>query len=127
MGQIMTNTACLLSRPTAEERVQALRWWPVDFDYDRKTWRLKLSGLFLAESAESPEEAYRLGRIALAGYCQVPLEYIPKRLGHSFVSMVGNCYRKHYADDVQRTEATFWGMLEEMETLIRAHYSASNK
>lgn len=106
-------------RPTAEERAIAQRYWPVDWHRERGCWRLKISGFWLAD-ADTPEEAFRLGRIALAAYAKVPHDHIPKHFTREFVHLIANCYRKSYADHSKRSEAKFWEMLQELEWEIRA-------
>lgn len=104
--------------PSEEQRIEAKRFWPTDWDKDRGVWRLKIAGFFLAD-ADTPEEAFRLGRLALASYMQLPPDQIPQRFTHDFVHMISQCYRSHYADHSKRSEARFWWMLEEMKILVR--------
>ena len=113
-------------RPTAEERAIAQRYWPVDWDKERCCWRMKISGFWLAD-ADTPEEAFRIGRLALAAYAKVPNEYIPKQFSRHFVHLIANCYRVSYADDKRKSEAKFWAMLQELEVLIRAWHMDGNK
>jgi hypothetical protein len=99
------------SSPDAETRIAAFRYWPVDYNTDTQQWRMKISGFFLAE-ADTPEEAFRLGRLAMAAYCKVKPEDIPERFSNDFVAFVSRLYRKYYTEP--RTEAKFWGFCEEL-------------
>lgn len=99
------------SSPDNETRIAAFRYWPVDWDKENNCWRCKISGFFLAE-ADSPEEAFRLGRLAMAAYAKVKLEDVPEQFSNDFVAFVSRLYRKHYTEP--KTEAKFWNFCEEL-------------
>ncbi len=114
------------SSPDNETRIAAYRYWPVDWDADSSVWRLKIAGFFLAESAESPEEAFRLGRLAMASYAKVKLEDVPERFSNDFVAFVSRLYRKYYTEP--KSEAKFWHFCEELgDRLVAERWSEMQK
>jgi hypothetical protein len=113
MSRVMESTGASgnASFLDAETRIAAFRYWPVDWNEDTQQWRMKISGFFLAE-ADTPEEAFRLGRLAMAAYCKVRPEDIPERFSNDFVAFVSRLYRKHYTEP--KTEAKFWNFCMEL-------------